>query len=152
VSDRRDDAVAEFWRSFVAATGVDGPYTAWAFGNEPAMADELALLVRDGPKRATTSLLASYEEDDEPLPREGDLSVVLDGQGEPVCVIRSVSVEVRPFGSVDERFACVEGEGDRSLEHWRETHVRFFTSEGRPVSDDTLVVLDTFELLWPTVG
>jgi uncharacterized protein YhfF len=116
------------------------------------MADELALLVRDGPKRATTSLLASYEEDDEPLPREGDLSVVLDGDGEPICVIRSVSVEVRPFGLVDERFAWVEGEGDRSLEHWRATHVRFFAAEGRTVSDDTLVVLDTFELLWPTAG
>ena len=45
----------------------------------------------------------------------GALSVVLDGRGEPICVIRSVKVEVRPFGEVDEAFAWVEGEGDRSL-------------------------------------
>ena len=114
------------------------------------MADSLGKLVRNGPKRATTSLLSSYHEDDEQLPRAGDLSVVLDGGGEPVCVIRAVSVEVRAFGLVDEAFAWKEGEGDRSLSYWRAAHVRFFASEGRSVDDDTLVVLETFELLWPT--
>jgi uncharacterized protein YhfF len=38
----------------VADTGIDGPYTAWAFGDSEAMATDLALLVRDGPKRAPT--------------------------------------------------------------------------------------------------
>ena len=141
-------AVEGFWRSFVAATGIDRGYTAWAFGDDADMADSLGRLVRDGPKRATTSLLSSYEDDAEPLPKEGDLSVVLGGGGEPICVIRTVSVEVRPFGQVDERFAWTEGEGDRSLEHWRAEHIRFFESEGRPVDDDTAVVLETFELVW----
>lgn len=138
----------DFWRAFVDATGVDGPYTAFAFGNDPEMADELGLLVRDGPKRATTSLLSEYEDDDEPIPSVGDLSVVLDGRGDPLCVIRTVEVEVRPFGLVDEAFAWVEGEGDRSLAHWREAHIRFFASVGGLVDDDTPVVLETFELLW----
>ena len=100
-----NDKVNEFWRSFVGATGIDGPHTAWPFGNDPEMADELGLLVRDGPKRATTSLLSWYEGDDEPLPRVGDLSVILDGKGSPICVIRTTEVEVRPFGQVDEAFA-----------------------------------------------
>ena len=146
-------AVESFWRSFVDATGIDGPYSAWSFGNEPAMADELGLLVRDGPKRATTSLLSWYEggaaDPEEPMPVVGALSVVLDGRGEPICVIRTVKVEVRPFGEVDEAFAWVEGEGDRGLAYWSDAHVRFFASEGRPVDEDTLVVLDTFEQLWP---
>lgn len=146
-----DPAVEEFWRSFVAATGIEGPHTAWAFGNDPEMADSLGRLVRDGPKRATTSLLSSYHDDDEPLPRVGDLSVVLDGSGEALCVIRTVSAEVRAFGLVDEAFAWVEGEGDRSLAYWREEHTRFFQSEGRPVDDETPVVLETFELLWPSI-
>jgi uncharacterized protein YhfF len=145
----KEPAVAEFWRSFVAATGINGTYTAWGFGNDPEMADSLVRLVRDGPKRATTSLLSSYEEDDEPLPRAGDLSVILDGCGEPVCVVRTVSVEVRLFGLVDDAFAWTEGEGDKSLSYWRAAHVQFFESEGRPVDDDTPVVLETFDLLWP---
>ena len=140
--------VEEFWRAFVSATGIDGPHAAWGFGNDAEMADSLGKLVRDGPKRAT-SLFSTYQDDDEPLPTVGDLSVVLDGGGAPMCVIRTVIVEVRPFGHVDERFAWTEGEGDRSLEYWRAEHVRFFESEGRPVNDDTPVVLETFELLWP---
>ena len=27
--------VEAFWRRFVAATGIDGPYTAWGFGSSP---------------------------------------------------------------------------------------------------------------------
>jgi len=146
-------AIEDFWRSFVEATGIDGPYSAWAFGNSAEMADELGLLVRDGPKRATTSLLSWYEgpdaDDDETKPVVGALSVVLDGRGEPLCVIRTVAVEVRPFGEVDDAFAWVEGEGDRSLAYWRDAHIRFFASEGRPVTEDTPVVLDIFEQLWP---
>jgi uncharacterized protein YhfF len=147
-------AVEAFWRSFVDATGIDGPYSAWSFGNDPATADELGLLVRDGPKRATTSLLSWYEGDDadpeEPMPVVGALNVVLDGRGGPICVIRTVKVEVRPFGEVDEAFAWVEGEGDRSLAYWRDAHISFFASEGRPVGEETPVVLETFEQLWPT--
>ena len=38
------------------APGCDSEYTAWGFGDSPAMATELGLLVRDGPKRATAGL------------------------------------------------------------------------------------------------
>jgi uncharacterized protein YhfF len=143
-----DDRVSRFWAAFVAVTGTDGAHTTWAFGNEPGMATELGLLVRDGPKRATASLRSAYQED-EPIPRAGDLSVILDGDGEPLCVIRTIHVEIRRFADVDEEFAWTEGEGDRSLAYWREAHVKFFTAGGTPPQDDTEVVLDRFELLWP---
>ena len=60
--------IEAFWAEFVAATGIDGEYEAWAFGNPktmPELSTELALLVRDGPKRATAGLLAEYEEEGE---------------------------------------------------------------------------------------
>src|SRR5207248_1796329 len=72
-----DTRVEDFWRRFVAATGIDGPYTPWGFGNSERMMTDLALLVRDGPKRATASLPSEYAAD-EPLPRPSDLSVILD--------------------------------------------------------------------------
>ena len=54
-------AVEALWHGFAEATGVDAPYEAWGFGSDdtPELATELRLLVRDGPKRATTGLLAS---------------------------------------------------------------------------------------------
>jgi uncharacterized protein YhfF len=140
--------VAAFWSDFVAATGIDGPHTAWGFGNDPAMATELGLLVRDGPKRATAGLRSEYEPA-EPLPVVGELSVILDGAGVPLCVIRTTAVEIRPFGEVDEEFAWTEGEGDRSLAHWRRAHIEFFASQGVDVTEADEVVLERFELLWP---
>jgi uncharacterized protein YhfF len=86
------------------------------------------------------------------LPKEGDLSVVLDGNGDPLCVIRTTRVEVRRFGDVDEGYAWTEGEGDRSLDHWRRAHIDFFASEGTMVDEDTQLVLDRFELLWRGEG
>jgi uncharacterized protein YhfF len=141
------DPVREYWRRFVAATGIEGAYTAWGFGNTERMATELGLLVRDGPKRATASLRADYD-GDEPMPRVGDLGVILDGRGQPLCVIRTTGVEVRRFGDVDAEFAWAEGEDDRTLESWREAHIRFFAAAGRPFGEDTEVVLERFELLW----
>lgn len=140
--------VEAFWAEFVAATGIDGPHTAWGFGAGPAMATELGLLVRDGPKRATAGLRSKYEPD-EPLPEPGDLSVILDGDGAPLCVIRTTGVEIRSFGEVDEEFAWTEGEGDRSLAHWRAAHIEFFASQGVDVTDADELVLERFELLWP---
>ena len=143
-----DDRVSRFWAAFVAATGTDGDHTAWGFGNDAGMATELGLLVRDGPKRATASLRSAYG-DGEPIPQAGELSVILDGGGEPLCVIRTTHVEIRRFAEVDEEFAWTEGEGDRSLAYWRDAHVRFFTAGGTPPKDDTEVVLERFDLLWP---
>ena len=109
----------------MAATGIDGDYTAWGFGYRPEMATELGLLVRDGPKRATASLRRTTTAG-EPMPAAGDCSVILDGDGAPLCVIRTTAVEVRRFGDVDEEFAWTEGEGDRSLAYWRDAHIEFF--------------------------
>ena len=100
-------------------------YSAWGFGDSPTMATELGLLVRDGPKRATAGLVAEYAEG-EPLPAVGDYSVILDGDGAAVCVIRTTAVEIRRFDEVDADFAWTEGEGDRTLADWREGHIRFF--------------------------
>lgn len=147
----RSPAVEAFWRAFADSAGVDAPYEAWSFGgtDTPELATELGLLVRDGPKRATTGLLADHERDGEPLPSVGGYSVILDGSGEPVCIVRTTAVDTKPFGDVDEEFAWVEGEGDRSLSYWRDAHIRFFAGEGTPIADDDLVVLERFELVWP---
>ena len=147
------EEVATFWADYVASSGGSGPYTAWGFGDDakPELMTELALLVRDGPKRATTSRVDDYGLD-EPMPQVGDHSVILDGDGRPLCIIRTTSIEIRPFGEVDEAFAWDEGEGDRTLAWWRAAHIRYFASVGTPIDDATPVVLERFEMVWPPVG
>jgi uncharacterized protein YhfF len=143
--------VATFWADCVAHTGIEGHYEAWSFGDDsrPELATELALLVRDGPKRATAGLAAEYEEGNEALPEPGDLSIILDGAGVPVCVIRTAEVRIERFGDVDDAFAWDEGEGDRSLTYWRDAHIRFFAHLGVAVDEDTRMMLERFELVWP---
>lgn len=144
--------VEAFWGEFAAAADVDASYTAWAFGHEddPEQQTELGKLVRDGPKRATTGLWAEYEKEGEPLPSVGDYSVILDGAGDPLCIIRTSHIEVRPFGEVEEEFAWTEGEGDRTLDWWRNAHVGFFDNIGLEIKDETMMVLERFDLVWPS--
>lgn len=122
---------------------------AFAFGDNPEMADELASLVVAGTKTATAAALADYESADEPLPRSGDLFIVLDGAGAPRALIRTTGVRVVPFDEVDAAHAAAEGEGDGSLEFWRAGHRAYFE---RTVgfSEDMPVVLEQFEVLYPS--
>lgn len=61
-----------------------------------------------------------------------------------------------PFNKVDAGFAFREGEGDKSLNYWREAHVKFFTKElgpeGIPFSEDMLVVCEEFEVEYAAKG
>jgi len=102
------------------------PPPAWAFGDNPELADELLALVLSGTKTATASLVVEYAEADEPQPRKGDLSILLDGAGEPRALIRTTQVDVVPFSDVTEEFAYLEGENDRTLASWREGHERYW--------------------------
>jgi uncharacterized protein YhfF len=146
--------VRAYWTGFCAESGVEPVqrYDVFAFGDSPEMADELAALVLHGPKRATAGLLADF--DDEPLPVVGVHSIVLGGQGEPVCIIRTSEVRVLPFREVDAAFAWDEGEGDRSLAYWRDAHIGFFTrmcaARGEAFSEEMATVLERFLLVWPT--
>ena len=113
----------------------------FAFGDGPALADELLALVMKGIKTATCST-----EDEPNTSSPGEQWVVLDGRGEPRCVIETVEVTYRKFGDVDAAFAHEEGEGDRSLAYWRDAHRRYFGRLGR-FSEDMTLMCERFRLV-----
>jgi uncharacterized protein YhfF len=144
--------VEVFWDAARAAVGIEGPAVpdAWSFGATREHADGLLRLVLDGTKAATASALWDLEADEEPLPDRGTLSIVLDGAGRPQVLIETTDVRVVPFDEVDEEHARLEGEGDRSLAHWREVHRRFFTehaSHDRGFVASMPVVCERFRVL-----
>ena len=65
----------------------------FAFGDGPALADELLDLVMNGVKTATCST-----EDEPNTSTPGERWIVLDGRGEPACVIETTEVTYRRFG------------------------------------------------------
>jgi len=85
-----------------------------------------------------------------PLPQKGDLSIVLDGNGNPVLVIETVSVVILPFNKVSEQFAFEEGEGNRSLSYWRMAHENYFRRSLRESALDKTkpVVCERFKVAY----
>jgi uncharacterized protein YhfF len=125
---------ADFWQAYLATLPADHPhhhvaYDAWGFGDSPELADELGQIVVAGTKRATASLVQAYAADGDPIPPVGDLSIILDGAGSPLCIIETTEVTIGPLNGVDAQFAWDEGEGDRSRAYWLEAHERFFRRE-----------------------
>ncbi|MDX2137172.1 MAG: ASCH domain-containing protein, partial [Chloroflexota bacterium] len=131
-------------------------YEAWAFGDSEAMADELSALVREGIKTATASLLWEYENEGSSLPQVGAYSIILDGGGQPQCIIRTTEVIIRPFNEFDAAFAYDEGEGDRTLAFWRRAHWDFFTRTcaviGRTPDETMPIVGERFERVYLSIA
>ncbi len=145
------------WRNYLATLGetpenTDKCYSSWHFCDNQQDADDLALLVLQGTKRATASALECYEEDGEELPREGDYSIVTDWEGRAVCIIRTTRLQIFPFNEVPPEFAAREGEGDGSLEYWRRAHRAAFSrglrEYGREFREDMLVLCEDFEIAY----
>ncbi|MFF5325021.1 ASCH domain-containing protein [Janibacter hoylei] len=123
---------------------------AWGFGATPAQADELLDLVLAGTKTATASSQWEYEAEGEELPSAGTLGIVVDGSGTPRALVVTTRVRVLPFDEVDDEHARAEGEGDRTLRHWREVHEQFFTEHagGRDFAPDMPVVLEELRVVY----
>ncbi|WP_439374055.1 ASCH domain-containing protein [Bradyrhizobium sp. DASA03120] len=113
----------------------------FAFGDSPGLADELLDLVVRGIKTATCST-----EDEPNTSTPGERWVVLDGRGEPRCVIESTEITYRRFHDVDCAFAYDEGEGDRSLAYWRSAHRAYFGRLGR-FSEHMMLMCERFRLI-----
>jgi uncharacterized protein YhfF len=113
----------------------------FSFGDNPALADELLALVLSGRKTATCTT-----PNDPNLSRPGERWIVLDGGGGPRCVIETVEIAERRYDEVDAAFAHDEGEGDRSLDYWRDAHRAYFARQGK-FRDDMMLVCERFRLI-----
>ncbi len=140
----------ELWQEYIKTIPcLKEEYEAWQFGDDP---DTLAALVVNGTKTATASLHCLYEFDNEPLPKTGEYSVVLNSADEAVCVIRTNKVYLARFCDVTDEQAFKEGEGDRSLAYWRRVHEAFFSKEleeyNKSFNEEMDVVCEEFEVVY----
>ena len=137
--------IEEFWKE----SRLHGEYDAWSFGEN---SDLLALLVRDGIKRATSSCFDLYEIEKEELPNTNTYSIILDSKNQPVCIIKNFKVSVIPFKDVTEDMAFAEGEGNRTLKYWKEQHEAFFKKElkefNKEFSENMKIVFEEFEVVY----
>jgi uncharacterized protein YhfF len=125
---------------------------AWGFGDGGKLADQLGALVVAGTKTATCSLLWEYEITGDRVPQVGDLSIILDGKENPLCIIETTEITFRPYNEVDSAFAYEEGEDDRTLASWRKAHWHFFGPTckgiGKELDESMPLVCERFKLIW----
>lgn len=150
------ESVQLYWQRFLAGLPADSPqraksYLAEGWGDGPEMADDLGGLVARGLKTASCSSVWEWEAEGGTPPKPGDLTLVLDGRGEPLCIIETVESSIHAYNEVDAAFARQEGEGDLSLGYWRAAHKDFFTRTlskiGREFREDMPLVCERFRLI-----
>ena len=132
---------------------------AFGDGESAKMADDLLALVLAGTKTATCMSAWSWEHEFEVAVAPGMLSVIVDGSGNPRCVVETVSVERMPYGEVTADFARAEGEhtpadldDDSVLDHWKRGHWAFFSKTlpliGREPSPEMPVLCERFKVIY----
>jgi uncharacterized protein YhfF len=125
-----EEQLEQYWLAYLAtlpnSTSSVETYDTDQFGDRSDLADELGNLILKGIKTATCSALWEWEAEGSKLPKVGSKAIVLDSNGNPLCIIETIEVVVRAFNEVDAKFAFEEGEDDRSLESWREEHWEYF--------------------------
>ncbi|MBI9103033.1 MAG: GNAT family N-acetyltransferase [Spirochaetales bacterium] len=148
-----EDEIRKFWKAFIEKNEEhrDSSYEVWSFGLGEYQANSLLGLVRTGVKTGTSSALEMYEEG-EKIPESGDLSIVTFGNGMPACIIRTEDVKTLPFEEISRADAALEGEGDCSLEYWREVHHYFFRLEykgsGLEFTERSPVIFERFKVIF----
>lgn len=154
ITKNTDKIINEFWQSFLKDTNLDKKtkyIESFHFEMTEKLANELLNLVLIGKKKATASSKLFYDIENQPMPKEGDYSIVTDWDGNPRCVIKTTSVKVMPFKEVTYDICKKEGE-DENLESWQQGHIKFFTNEakeyGYNFSEDMPVVFEEFEVVY----
>lgn len=152
-----EETIKAYWQKFLSTLPADSPYhsktySEGGYGDNPGLKNELIQLVLEGKKTATCGSLWEWEAEGNPIPQVGDVWIELDGDNIPVCITETVEVTIRNYNEVDADFARAEGEGDLSLEYWREAHRNFFSRTlpkiGKEFSEEIPLVCEKFKLIY----
>jgi uncharacterized protein YhfF len=144
-----------FWRRFVSATNTTDADTRYAgsfddINSQELTPDELEQIL-GGSKTASSGLLAEFRASGRRLPREHDLTILLDEAGRPVAVIETLELTIEKFAEVDDSFARAHGAG-QSLKSWRRHCRASFAARARtlgaPFGEDTELVCHRFRVVF----
>lgn len=149
--------VDRYWEQYLASvpaevkrpTGYPGTAACGITWND---AREIALLIRNGTKTASGSLVWSDEADGRRGARAGDLWIVVAGPDEPACIIEIIDVRVFPYDEVPDGYAWEGGEGDRTPRDWRRIYWKYIVSEckriGREPNVKAPLAMERFRVIY----
>jgi len=150
-------SVKKMWEGYLDTIGesietTDKDYTSWHFEITEKSANNLADLVLSGQKKATAASLWVEKHDHGDIPKVGDFSIITNWDGLAKCIIQTTSIDIVPYNQVTEAFVKVEGEGDQSLEYWRQVHEDYYRKEchriGKEFNESMPVICEIFEVVF----
>jgi len=115
-----------FWQAYLATTldveeRANRFFEAFQIGDTPDYADYGARLILAGAKTTTSGLRWEYEQSGMARPFVGALSIVENGQNEPVCVVETVWLAEIPLSAISELdFIVGYGEWGETVESWQQ--------------------------------
>ncbi len=146
-----------FWNSYVATLKPSeipqDLFVEASYAGHRNITDTLLNLYLAGKKSAGSSVLEDFLTVGDPVPRVGNFWILLDSHDEPRLILRTERIETHKFKDVPLSVALAEGEGDLSLEYWREGHARFYTpflkAWGIRHIDEATIVTEFYKIVYP---
>lgn len=151
----KNNSVDTLWKRFIESnskyTKQTKPKSGY-FGDNEKDANQLAELVQKDIKKATSHSLLGLQFRKEVLPKLNDIFIVTDWKGDAKCIVKTTSVKLIPFFGIHAEHARLEGEGDKSLEYWKQVHWDYYKRELNPFDrkprESMIVVFERFEKIF----
>lgn len=117
----------------------------WHFGNDENTANKLFELVLDGKKTATSYLFFENTKIGE------GFSILTNWNKTKKIIILTTKAYISTFNKISAEHAQKEGEGDKSLDMWKNIHKKFFSKElqkyNMPFDENCKVVCEEFKVV-----
>lgn len=127
------------------------PQVEAAFAGNREITDSLIALYLEGKKWAGSGLVEDYESVGDPLPKVGNYWLLLNSKDEAACLLRTERIEFHKYKDIPVEIAVAEGEGDLTVESWKELHGKFFVPHlekwGVKNLDDATVITEFFKIV-----
>ena len=144
----------KYWQVYLDSASGDllkNPRVEASYAGNQLSTDKLLGLYLSGGKTAGSGIVEDFISAGDPLPQVGNFWILLNSLDEPSCILRTERVVLNRFLDVSAEIAVAEGEGDLSLQYWRETHRQFFApflkSWGVEDIENATVVTEFFRIV-----
>lgn len=153
----KSDLIIEYWENFISTLPENSVYNTKRYisekwGNSNRMASDLAALLKNGSKKAACSSVWEFEESGDEIPKPGLITIILDGNDVPQCIVETVDVIQKKFYDVDLDFILAEGEGFKTVESWRDAHWDYFGETlgkfGKNPQKDMPLICEYFKVIY----
>ncbi len=146
----------KFWQEYLNSLDNSmrpiNPTVSAGYAGSPEITDELLALYLSGKKNAGSSILEDFLSCGDPVPKVGDYWIFLDSKANPRIILLTEKVVLHKFYDVPKEIAIAEGEGDLSIEYWREVHADLYQPQlenwGVKNLDEATVITEFFSIVY----